>query len=449
MVATSFVVIALMSVLTLWTADRVERAALAGAGAAGALYLQTFVSPLIDEADIANMTVSPNLGRRLKQLLGTGPLGQHVKEIKIWKTNGELLYSTSGQKIHKPVIFSELRAALAGEVIVSRTQEEKHEYSADEKERLLIEVYAPLWRDRNGHIGLVGEFYAEPQYLVEQLESVRNQTFVVVGAITFPMLGLLYLIVRTGSKLIAKQRLAIERNLQHALDLSAQNRKLRQNADFTRIEASKLNEKILDQIGSDLHDGPLQVLTLSMLRLTDLQAEPRSFSAEDRIELAKITDFVSNVVSDLRTISAGLALPELEGMKLEDALRLSIQRYCDLTGNAVELHGSINRNLLSTELNVCAYRFVQEALMNAFRHASGSGQKVKYAIRNNRLVLLVADMGLQKKPMNSRKTERIKLGRMIQRRRVKAAGGKMRSFNRSTGMVVAAILPIDPAPAMD
>lgn len=449
MMATSLVVIALMSVLTFWTANRVERAALAGAGAVGALYLQTFVSPLIDEADIENMKINPVLESRLKQLLGTGPLGQHVKEIKIWKPDGGLLYSTSGSTIESPVIFDELRAALSGEIVVSQTEEEKHQYSADERAELLIEVYAPLWTDRNGQIGLVGEFYAEPQYLVTQLESVQQQTLLVVGAITLPMLGLLYLIVRTGSKLIARQRLAIEENLEQALALSSQNRRLRLDADFARIEATKLNEKILDQIGGDLHDGPLQVLTLSMLRLTDLQAQSGLFSPEERCELANITDILSNAVSDLRTTAAGLALPELDGMKLEDAIRLSVQRYCDLTGHAVELHGSIDRNLLSTELNVCAYRFTQEALMNAFRHASGNLQKVKYHLRNNRLVLLVADMGRQTSPTNPRKSERIKLGRVIQKRRVRAAGGRMRSFSRPNGTVVAAVLPIDPPTGLE
>ncbi|MDO9417828.1 sensor histidine kinase [Pararhizobium sp.] len=442
MLAMSLVVVTLMTVLTFWTVNRVERAALSGAGAVGALYLQTFVSPLIKQEDVDRGSLDTVLTDKLKSMLGTGPLGQHIKSIKIWKLDGSLLYSTSGQTIKHPRLFDELASAFSGEIVVSRTTNSKHQYTGQEVTDLLIEVYAPLWRDSTGRIALVGEFYGAPNYLTEELRSMRRMTVLVTGAITLPMIGLLYVIVSAAAAIIARQRRAIEHNLEHALNLSAQNNRLRLGADYARLEAGKLNEKILDQIGADLHDGPLQVLTLIKLRLSDLLSCTTLALSDQKEKLAKVGELVSNVVGDLRSISAGLVLPELDRLSVEDTIRLAVQRYGDLTGNSVELIGHSEPGIISPHLNVCTYRVIQEALMNGFRHAPGNSQKVRYRITAQRLVFLVADLGSDASPPNERERERTKLGKIAQKRRVRAFGGKIRSFKRRKGTIVAAILPV-------
>lgn len=442
MIAMSVIVVVLMSVLTFWTAERVERAALVGAGGVGALYLQTFVSPLIEESDIQAGTISPVLADRLKTLLGTGPLGQHVRTIKIWRPDGSLFYSTNEQRIEDAKVFDELKTALAGEIVVSRTEIGKHRYTGDEKESLLIEVYAPLLRNSSGKVILVGEFYEEPNYLIAELRAVRQGTFLIVASITLPMLGILYVMVLAASKLIAKQKRAIEVNLANAVDLWAQNHNLRMAADFARLEAGKLNEKILDQIGNDLHDGPVQVLTLINLRLSDMLAQYRSSGTQESVELLKLLEFVSNVLGDLRKISSGLALPELDHLSLEETMRLAVARYSDLTAYTVEMDGVVEKPIYKTHLNVCVYRFIQEGLMNAFRHASGNRQKVRYRVQDEKLIILVADLGGHVTLPDAKEAFRIKLGKISQQRRVGSFGGKMRSFKRKTGTVVIAILPI-------
>lgn len=443
MLAMSIIVILLMSVLTLWTTARVERAVLAGAGGAGALYLQTFVAPLIEENDVKSGTVSPLLASRLNTLLGTGPLGQHVRTIKIWRPDGSLFYSTNGQTIDNPSVFEELKAALAGEIVVSQTEVDKHSSALDDKNGLLIEVYAPLFRAHTGKTLLVGEFYQEPDYLIGELRSVRHGTMLIVASITLPMLGMLYLIVLAASRLIARQQKAIETNLRNAMDLWAQNSDLRMAADYARLEAGKLNEKILDQIGSDLHDGPVQVLTLINLRLSDILAHGSGGGKKEDADLQRLLDFVSNVLNDLRKISSGLALPELDALSLKQTIELAVARYSDLTAFPVELDGTIGEHIHKPHLNVCVYRFIQEGLMNAFRHAPGNRQAVRYRIQDCKLTIFVADVGRYVSLPDAKDAARIKLGKTSQRRRISAFGGKMRSFKRANGTVVVAVLPIN------
>lgn len=443
MILVSPIVIVLMSCLTLWAADRVERAMLAGAGGVGALYLETFVSPLIREEDIADDTIDPVLVSRLQNLLGTGPIGQHVRTIKLWRPDGSIYYATNDQKIDQPTIFDELKSALSGEIVVSRTEVDKHIYTGEEKDGLLLEVYAPLLRDRNGKVILVGEFYEEPNYLIAELRSARNGTFLIVASITLPMLGLLYLMALAASRLIVRQKRAIEANLLNALDLWEQNDKLRKAADYARLEAGKLNEKILDQIGNDLHDGPVQVLTLISLRLSDMIAEQRVSGAKVNTDLVKLLSFVSGVLADLRKISAGLSLPELDDLSLRETIKLAVARYKDLTAFPVELDGLIPQEIYKPHLNVCVYRFIQEGLMNAFRHAANNRQRVRYRIHEEKLIITVADLGQRIIRSDQKAAARVKLGLTSQKRRVRSFGGRMRIFRRASGTIIVAVLPIN------
>lgn len=440
----SFVVFALMFLLSLWTTNSLERAALKGVGAVGARYLQTFVAPPIKQGDWWDGIIAPEAKERLQGLLGTSALGQHVREIKIWNRDGSLFYSTSGISIDKPAIFPELEQALAGETVVSRTTlGEKHPYDDGEREAMYIEVYAPLVRDASGKVVLVGEFYEEPEYLASELAPAWRSTLLIVGSVTIPMLGALYLVVRRGSRLIDRQHEALRTSLKHALDLSNQNRKLRLMAEHARIEAGKLNEKILDQIGGELHDGPIQVLTLLQLRLSDLTSHAVD-PAVARSNLSRLVALTTQVLDDLRNISTGLVLPELERLSLNETIRLAISRHTNLVGAPVDVEGNLVDTPVLSHLNVCAYRFVQEALTNAHRHASENQLHVRYGRRGNRIVIGIVDTGNSIAAVAARDLKRIKLGKLMQKRRIRAFGGRIRTVKRSNGTFVVASLPAGP-----
>ena len=57
---------------------------------------------------------------------------------------------------------------------------------------------------------------------------------------------------------------------------------------------------------------------------------------------------------------------------------------------------SINMPVINvvTAVKICAYRFVQEGLANAFRHAGGKDQTVSCGLDGQRLTLLVSDGGV-------------------------------------------------------
>src|SRR5690606_2447778 len=84
------------------------------------------------------------------------------------------------------------------------------------------------------------------------------------------------------------------------------------------------NERVLAEVGSDIHDGPLQLLTLLILRLPG--ADGKAISNRELAQRA---------LEELRAISSGLVLPELAEMTLAEAINAAITRHKDLTGTAV------------------------------------------------------------------------------------------------------------------
>lgn len=443
----SFVVVALMIALAIWTTNRLEKTVFNSVGSLGAAYLQTFVAPLISEEDIQRGVLPPIVEDKLKQLLGTSALGQHVHELKIWAPDGKLMYATSGMTIDEKIVFDELQRALKGEIVVSRTMIEKHEYTGDEQRGMYIEVYAPLVRNEAGKVLLVGEFYERPDFLLGELSTAWRETVSIVLLVSVPMLALLFLIVRSGSLLIDRQHAAIRHSLQRALELSNQNRRLRGAAETARLEAGKLNEMILDQIGTDLHDGPVQLLTLLKLRLSDMAAQPTGGQPSEPIkrqDIDRMVNAVTTVLEELRNISTDLVLPELDDMSVNDTIQLAVRRHVDVIGRDVDVVGLIASQTVDAHLNICVYRFVQEALMNSERHAPANRQHLRYGTRHNRLFITVADVGTAPSTTNvKRSSGRTGLGTITQKRRIRAFGGRMRTIRRPNGTVVTAVLPLD------
>jgi signal transduction histidine kinase len=72
---------------------------------------------------------------------------------------------------------------------------------------------------------------------------------------------------------------------------------------------------------------------------------------------------------------------------------------------------------------ICIYRFVQEALMNGFRHAGGIGQQVGCDVAGDRLTVVVSDRG---PGFDANCTAEHGLGLLGLRERIESIGGEFR-----------------------
>ena len=110
-------------------------------------------------------------------------------------------------------------------------------------------------------------------------------------------------------------------------------------------------------------------------------------------------------------------------------------------GLAVELHIDGADRPLSDELEVCAYRVVQEALTNVVRHAHASAVRVRVTYSDRELSIAVEDDGV------GGSGDRPGAGLRGMRERVAIVGGRVTAGPAADGWSVRASLPLDAEPA--
>mgnify|MGYP001386877355 FL=1 len=109
--------------------------------------------------------------------------------------------------------------------------------------------------------------------------------------------------------------------------------------------------------------------------------------------MASIRSAVGSALTEIRNTSAGLGLPELERLSPAEALALAVRNHEQMTGSTVDSHiAGLPVHLVQASMT-CIYRFVQEGLNNAFRHAGGQGQSLAARMEGTDIVVEVADTG--------------------------------------------------------
>ncbi len=234
---------------------------------------------------------------------------------------------------------------------------------------------------------------------------------------------------RTAEAALAKQ---IQQQAKQANELTmtlarltrslAQNEELRHKLQQSNDKIAELNERTLQRIGADLHDGPAQLLTYSLLRLgkfSPMIATAGGQKEADELEYMRVA--LTDTLTDVRNISRGLSLPQLSEATLEQTIGLAVVLHQEQTGTKVELSATGLPHDAPQAIKVCVYRVVQETLSNAYKHGQASEQKV-ICYMDKCLVLEISDRGPGFDRQNYNKDG---LGLSGMRARVEALGGAM------------------------
>lgn len=402
--------------------ERIERAALQSAAEAGAHYMEAFLEPYVQEMRKGNELSEKSI-KALDRLMQSRSLRRHIVSMKIWHPNGTVVYSTDKSITHRQFPMDEISEALKGSVVTDledlNQEENKFEHTLNVP---LYEIYAPLRAFHSRKIIAVGEFYERADRLEQEIKRVRQQVWTVVGAATLAMLTLLFFIVRRGDKIIQQQQIALRSRLLEQNKLHASNAVLQRKITNATQEFSHINELTLRRIGADLHDGPAQLLTLILIRLDDLA---ENCAEVDQETLETIRDAAMDALREVRDLSRGLALPEINDLTLREELQLVAQRHEQRTGSKVDQQlGSLPEEA-PLPLKLCIYRFVQETLNNAYRHANGAGQSINATHLNGLLIVTVNDTGpgIAADAMVVETEGRTRLGLVGLRYRVESLGG--------------------------
>lgn len=377
------VVLAAMVVLGNWASAYVSDSITKGVGGTAAASIEALISHSLDGAMLAT---DRRAAFEAAFQVGNSSDATRLLQIRVRDTAGEIVFESLGglEDVADPRDLSEAAAGVLNAHLVDVPLRPVD--GLPRSTLPVIKIYTPLRRADTTEIFGVAELYFSAMRARELQAQARSDVWIIAAVIGIISVGALALLVDVTGEIITRQRQRLAANLRESRALLKQNMALRAASDQLRVESSLANEHVLAQVGSDIHDGPVQLLTLLILRLTRSGAESTGEAAISGAELAR------EALEDLRGISAGLVLPELATLDIGETITLAMTRHENLTGTHVgrelEMTGTAPASLTA---KICAYRVVQEALNNAYRHGGGLDQLVRATVSNGWLRLLVTN----------------------------------------------------------
>ncbi|NOX39133.1 MAG: sensor histidine kinase [Alphaproteobacteria bacterium] len=374
-----------------WVSSRIEQAVVQNSASTAALFMESFVSPLGQEL-AQHDALSEPAKRALTEIFEGTALGERVVSYKIWKPGGLIVHASDPSLIGRTFEPSDdLIQAWSGRIAASYEDltdlEDQYEASLGIP---LLEVYSPIREVWTGRIIAVAEFYERVGILDEELSDARRNSWLVVAS-TFLASGLLLFgIVQTGGRTIRDQRKQLETQLEETRAVSQQNLTLRKRVVSASSRATAETERTIRRIGFDLHDGPAQYLALAALRLDGALPDQESVSRDAK----EVRKSLEKALSEIRAISRGLALPDLDALDLKTLVRRAIEEHEHQTDMTVGLTFVGQDSFpLDFSQKVCVYRFLQETLSNSARHADVADATVVIETTSQTLTILVKDQG--------------------------------------------------------
>lgn len=413
----------------------IEDAVTRNSAATTALYVDSVIAPLLPDMQTTQV-LDDAATRALDETLGQGALGDRLRSFRLWRADGTVLYSNEEDAIGKRFDLSnELKTAFAGEMVA---RFEPSDAAAEETGQAdgapLLKIYNPVLQPWSGQVVAVSEFHEIANDFQRSLRQARFHAWLAVAAFTVSFFVVLSAIVLRGSRTIESQRRALRQRIDELSALLSQNETLRGRLQRASQRATALNESHLRRIGADLHDGPAQLVAFASLRLdSHALISPMTSSAAREREIISIKASLDEAMDEIRTICSGLVLPQIETASLAEILERSVQAHKQRTGSAVDLSMSTPPDRLSPSAKICIYRFVQEALNNAYRHGGGVGQRVAQTMDGDRVRIEVADNGPGFDPGDVKPTS---LGLAGLRERIESLGGAFEVSASTSGTIV-------------
>ncbi len=390
-IVSSIVVILGMLIIGSWVSSRIQTSVTQNSAASAALFVDSIIAPVLGE--LSNQSdLPPETVSKLDELINGTELGNQLLSVKVWRSDGKIIYSNRAELVNKifPVTDS-LENAFSGALVADFDDLQDEENKLERAENIpLLEIYSPVLDKTSGEVNAVMEFYSRAESLQMDLNASILGTWIVVGSITISMLAILSVIVRSGSKTIAAQSISLHNRVS---ELSQVRNKLEKSSR----EATRINEKYLKRLGSDLHDGPAQLIGLALLRLEDEGDElPKGghTSCYSNSNSRSVRAVLSEALDDIRNISAGLVLPEVEELELYKALRLMAANHMQRTGSEVEFDCQGLPFNVDNSVKISLCRMVQESLTNSFLHSGRNDPVIRIRYSGHELSVAVSDDGI-------------------------------------------------------
>lgn len=158
------------------------------------------------------------------------------------------------------------------------------------------------------------------------------------------------------------------------------------------IEAQEEERK---RVSREIHDGPAQMMANVLLRSELVERIYREKGIDDALqEIRDLRVMVKNSLSEVRRIIYDLRPMALDDLGLIPTLSKYLKNFQEHTGMAISFRNLGKEERLPSALEVAIFRFVQEAVQNAYKHAKPRLVQVKMEIKPTKVIVIIKDDGV-------------------------------------------------------
>lgn len=339
--------------------------------------------------------------------------------LDLWLPDGTILYSNNPElrtrQLQPPL---KVQRAFEGEVGVDFTDVNSQDYVEHGFTTDYIEIFFPLPNRETGEVAAVAQLREVTVSLERDLWSLTVSSWVTAATIGIIVMVALFGIVLEGSRKIERQGRILSRRLAQSHARAARHRELKAVAQRASRNVTEFTDKHLRTIGTDLHDGPAQLIGFAVLKLDQVR---RLQKADERdAAVAEIEATLGSALSEIRAIALELVLPDIENLNLAQVVDRAVQQHIRRTGLSIAVDSLIEPVHVAPEVAVCVYRFIQEGLNNAFHHGLPDGQALTASMQGGVLKLSITNDNLEDYTVH---TDHVSVGLYGLRARVQSIGG--------------------------
>src|SRR5262245_22104578 len=356
------------------------------AAAATAMYMDSFLAPLAQEL-ARRATLSPSTQTEMDKLLSPASAGRSLIGFRVW-VGETIVFSNDRSAIGKSFPSTPTSdLAWSGHVAAEFNQIDEDDEQVFHVPLPILEVYAPVRERGTGRIIALFETYEAAAELEQGIRTAQCFAWLLVGASTLAIALLLWSVMRSVRLKQNSLSHEIRELLRMKADVEGEQRRLRRAARG----AHENNEHNLRRIGTELYSGPMQLISLALLKMEVVCAA--AFSASQSVPATQAEDIeiirqaLGKTLDDMRSVSSELILFEIENLTLADSVRMAARRHERKTGRSVRCDiGGLATAEVHAQVKTCLYRFAQEGLERAARYAACGGDHVLRASRDGEAI---------------------------------------------------------------
>ncbi|SDO37693.1 two-component system, NarL family, sensor histidine kinase DegS [Alkalicoccus daliensis] len=208
------------------------------------------------------------------------------------------------------------------------------------------------------------------------------------------------------------------------------------------LQIIKAQEEERKRLSREIHDGPAQMMANVALRSEIVERVLDKQGIEQaRIEIRDMKEMVKDSLAEVRRIIYDLRPMALDDLGLLPTLGKYLKNVEERTGIIIELRKMGREIRYPSEMEVAIFRFVQEAVNNAVKHADASLIQVKIDVKQDLITAVIKDDG---KGFDMTQKKEGSFGLIGMKERINMLDGKINIDSKpGRGTLIIVQIPID------